>query len=208
MTDESAFSAAWHRKKRNRPHVARKRDHMWPENATTCSAFFASLSSILFDRERGRAQRSKILSKRGSNKSNRKASEKRMADVGKEKERGQITSTLRSGPIVPGHTIQYYEDQHAWVIDHTLIPCSEPEYHCLKLLLEQANRCVPFEHFIRSLQETALPSTDAQKQAKMRVAHLVSNLRTKIWASGLDIVSVMNVGYILLSRLEESSASP
>lgn len=107
---------------------------------------------------------------------------------------------------MPGHTVQYYEDQHAWVIDQMLIPCSESEYHCLKLLLEGANRCVPFEHFIRCLQETALPSTDAQKQARMRVSHLVSNLRAKIWASGLDIVSVMNVGYILLSGSEESSA--
>lgn len=112
---------------------------------------------------------------------------------------------LRPGPVVPGHTIQYAEDQHAWVIDHHLIPCSEPEYLCLKLLLEHANRCVPLEHFLRRLHETALPSPEAQKQAKMRVAHLVSNLRTKIWASGLDIVSVMNVGYILLSELEEPS---
>lgn len=130
-----------------------------------------------------------------------------MADFENEKERGQIIGTLRPGPIVPGHTVEYYEDQHAWVIDQTLIPCSEPEYHCLKLLLEQANRCVPFEHFIRSLQETALLATDAQKQARMRVAHLISNLRTKIWASGLDIVSVMNVGYILLSGSEESLRS-
>jgi hypothetical protein len=114
----------------------RRMGHMWPKNATTCSAIFTRLSSILSDRERGRAQRSEILSERGSNESNRKASEKRMADFGKEKERGQITSTLRSGPIVPGHTIQYYEDQHAWVIDQTLIPCSESEYYCLKLLLE------------------------------------------------------------------------
>ncbi len=126
-----------------------------------------------------------------------------MTDSGKGIERRRITSTLRPGPLVPGHLIQCYEDQHAWVIDQTLIPCSESEYVCLQLLLEQANRCVPFEHFILRLQETAFTSSDAQKPARMRVAHLISSLRTKIWASNLDIVSVMNVGYILLSGSEE-----
>lgn len=130
-----------------------------------------------------------------------------MADVGKEQERGQRTRMLRPGPTVPGHTIQADEEHHTWVIDQILIPCSEPEYRCLKLLLEQADRCVPFAHFLRSLQETALPSSEGQKQARMRIAHLVSNLRTKIWATGLDIASVMNVGYLLLSTVEKPSAT-
>jgi DNA-binding response OmpR family regulator len=172
---------------------------MWPKNTTTCSAFCSV--------EQVRAWQSEMLSEIGGNERSRKASAKRMADLGKEKERDQRTSPLRPGPVVPGHTIEYSEHQHAWVIDRILIPCSEPEYRCLKLLLEQANRCVPFEHFILSLEETALPSLEGQKKAKMRVAHLVSSLRTKIWASGFDIVSVMNVGYILLSGSEGSFSS-
>jgi DNA-binding response OmpR family regulator len=126
-----------------------------------------------------------------------------MASAEKETEQSRITSIVRPGPVVPGHTIQYYEDQHAWIIDQMLIPCSASEYLCLKLLLEQANRCVPFALFLRSLQETI--SSEAQKPTRMRIAHVVSSLRAKIWASGLDIVSVMNVGYILLS--EEPSTS-
>lgn len=129
-----------------------------------------------------------------------------MTDVGKEAERGRISGTVRPGPVVPGHTIQCYEEQHAWVIDQTLILCSESEYHCLRVLLERANHCVPFEHFVLCLQETALPVTGDQKQARMRIAHVISNLRTKIWAFGLEVVSVMNVGYILLSESAEPEA--
>jgi DNA-binding response OmpR family regulator len=129
-----------------------------------------------------------------------------MTNAGKERERSRLSGTLRPGPVVPGHTIQYYEDQHAWVIDQTLVLCSQPEYHCLRVLFERANHCVPFEHFVHSLQETTLPAADEQKQARMRIAHLISRLRAKIWAFGLEIVSVMNVGYILLSESEKPKA--
>ncbi len=115
--------------------------------------------------------------------------------------------TVCPGPVLPGHQIQYDDEQLVWVIDQTLLPCSEPAYQCLKVLLEHANRCVPFEQLQRCLQEQPLPSTDGQKRARMRVAHLISNLRPKIWAVGLDVVSVMDVGYILLAGSEGSSAS-
>lgn len=134
----------------------------------------------------------------------RKARATGMTEIGKEMVRGRRSGTSCPGPVLAGHTTRCYEDQRAWIIDETLILCSESEYHCLRVLLEQANHCVPFEHFVLCLQETALPFTGDQKHAKMRIAHLISTLRPKIWASGLEIVSVMNVGYILLAGSEES----
>jgi len=131
-----------------------------------------------------------------------------MANVGEERPDGQSTSKICPGPVVPGHTLQYYEDQHAWVIDQVLLPCSAPEYHCLQLLLERANRCVPFAHFLICLQTTPTTEHANLKQERMRIAHLMSVLRTKIWPFGLDIASVMNIGYILLSEGQETPASP
>jgi hypothetical protein len=130
---------------------------------------------------------------------NGKASGEPITTFHEENQQKKRTSALRPGPDLPGHSVQHYEDQHAWVIDQTLIPCTVAEYHCLKLLLERANRCVPFASFL-SMQEIFPTVSTDPKQERLRVAHMMSILRAKIWASGLDIVSVMNIGYILLSE--------
>ena len=109
---------------------------------------------------------------------------------------------LRTGPSLPGHTIQYDEGQRAWIIDQTLIACSEPEYHCLRLLLEQANRCVPFAQLAGYLPETEDTETAASERGRMR--HLMSSLRGKIWMLGIDIVSLRDVGYLLLLSQEDA----
>lgn len=117
-----------------------------------------------------------------------------------------VSGTLQPGPTVPGHTIQSNEQLATWIIDQTLLACSPTGYRCLKLLLEQAERCVPYAHFIAQVQEAPLVETRVQKQTRMRVAHIMSNLRAKLWPLGLDIGSVMGVGYILL-RAEEAAPS-
>ncbi len=108
-------------------------------------------------------------------------------------------------PVFP-HTIQYNEQQHVWIIDQTLLSCSPTEYCCLKLLLEQVERCVPYAHFIAQFQEDSFADGQLQKQAKMKVAHLMSKLREKLWPLGLDIGSVMGIGYILLRSASAASS--
>jgi DNA-binding response OmpR family regulator len=116
---------------------------------------------------------------------------------------------LQPGPHVAGHRIQRDEAQHALVIDQTLIACTPTEYQVLALLLEQANQCVPYAQFLTLMQETQLTEAAQIKQARIRLMHLMSDLRAKIWPLGLDIVAVMNTGYLLLSsRAEVQSASP
>lgn len=117
-----------------------------------------------------------------------------------------VSGTLQPGPTVSGHMIQSNEQLATWIIDQTLLACSPAGYRCLKLLLEQAERCVPYAHFIAQVQEASLAEARMQKQARMRVAHIMSNLRAKLWPLGLDIGSVMGVGYILL-RAEEAVPS-
>ena len=138
---------------------------------------------------------------------NERASERQMENVREVKPQERRTRQVRPGPAVPGHRIQYDEEHHIWLIDQVLISCSVSEYQCLKLLLEGVNRCVPFAHLLVSLQETPCASSADSKQERMRIAHLMSTLRPKIWALGLDIVSVVNVGYLLLSGAQESSVS-
>ncbi|HET8845834.1 MAG TPA: hypothetical protein VFN35_30500 [Ktedonobacteraceae bacterium] len=110
---------------------------------------------------------------------------------------GQPVSKLRSGPSIPGHNIQYDEQRHVLVIDQVLLSCTLPEYQCLKQLLESVDRCVTFDTFGVCLEQA--PGLDARHE-RMRLAHIMSALRARLWPLGLDIVSVMNRGYILLSQ--------
>src|SRR5581483_11747331 len=73
----------------------------------------------------------------------------------------------------------------------------------LTLLLEHADRCVPFAQLWAQFQEEPLNDAAQRKLARSRIIHVISDVRAKIWASGLDIVAVMNYGYILLSHLQE-----
>lgn len=109
---------------------------------------------------------------------------------------------LVSGPPVSGHSIQHHELQHIWIIDQTLLTCSRSEYRCLEILLEHVNQCVPFAQL--AVQCQTIPSTEViwDLQTRRKVWHVMSRLRTKVWALGLDIVCVIHVGYILLSEAQ------
>lgn len=105
--------------------------------------------------------------------------------------------SLRTGPVLPGHTIQQDEARHIWIIDQTVIPCSLAEYGCLQVLVEQANRCVPFAHLVEALPEAGVGEGVDQQAERERLRHVLSNLRTKIWMLGMEIISVRGVGYLL-----------
>lgn len=113
-------------------------------------------------------------------------------------------SSLCSGPSVPGHTIQQDEERSTWVIDQILLPCTPPEYGCLRVLLEQIDRRVTFTHFAASLPELFSVEETAHAVAPVRLRHLMSSLRNKVWSVGMDLVSVRGVGYMLLSRAPDS----
>ncbi|HEU5376894.1 MAG TPA: hypothetical protein VFV38_15770 [Ktedonobacteraceae bacterium] len=115
---------------------------------------------------------------------------------------------LLPGPRIEGHSIQRDEEQKIYVIDQKLITCTPIEYRVLTLLLEQADRCVPFALLWTAFQDESLTDATQIKQARIRLIHLMSHLRAKIWALGLDIVAVMNTGYLLLSQPQASRASP
>ena len=116
---------------------------------------------------------------------------------------GQLTQ-LHSGPAVPGHIVQQDDQQSTWVIDRYLIVCTPPEYACLKLLLEHVDRGLSFAQLAASLPDDA--SSGDEKQTRMRLAHLMSRLRNKIWPLGLDIVSLRGQGYSLLSGAQEETS--
>lgn len=111
---------------------------------------------------------------------------------------------LHPGPLLTGHRIQRDEEQHAWIIDRILVACSPLEDLCLQVLLENSGRVVPFEQLRERMPEQSL----SDQQVRMRLAHVMSSLRPKIWALGLDIVSVMGMGYLLWSQEREDDPSP
>ena len=112
-----------------------------------------------------------------------------------------VSGTLRAGPPVSGHTIQRDEDHHTFILDHRCIPCTPAQYRVLVLLLEHVGECVSYARLIEQAQgyPAATSETVHTKQARIRLMHLVSDVRTKLWSLGLDIVAVMGTGYILLS---------
>jgi DNA-binding response OmpR family regulator len=130
-----------------------------------------------------------------------------MTPMHEEEQHHRTTSTLQPGPVLAGHIIQSSEERHLWIIDQILIPCSAPEYRCLKLLLEQESRCVPYLDLLVCLQKDTSGKQITHAE-RMRLAHLLSLLRAKIWALGLDIVSVRNIGYILLACGSEEAIAP
>ena len=114
---------------------------------------------------------------------------------------------LLPGPHVAGHHIQRDESQHTFLIDQKIIVCTPVEYRLLALLLSQADRCVPYAQLVAQFQEEPLTSAALLRQAKTKVIHLISDIRLKTWSLDLEIVNVMNVGYILLSSGTENTAS-
>ena len=132
----------------------------------------------------------------------------RMTQPGGETQSARIPGGLLPGPHVEGHSIQRDEEKYAFLIDQKLITCTPTEYRVLALLLEQAGRCVPYAQLGAQFQDEPLTDAAHLKQARIRIIHLMSDLRAKIWALGLDIVAVMNTGYILLSsRTHELTTS-
>lgn len=123
-------------------------------------------------------------------------------------ENSRIPGALRPGPRIEGHSIQQDEEQNAYVIDQKLIACTPTEYRVLTLLLEQADRCVLFAQLWEQFQDEPLNDAAQLKQVRTRIIHLMSDLRAKIWALGLDVVAVMNYGYILLSRPPDHRSLP
>ena len=126
-----------------------------------------------------------------------------------EEKPGQQRVSPSPGPVLPGHSLQCYEEQHCWIIDHVLFPCSVAEYRCLKLLLEHANTCVPFSSFLSDHEIIPTEGRNAT-QERPRIAYLMSKLRARVWVLGFDIVNVWNVGYILLlgASQEEREKEP
>lgn len=132
-----------------------------------------------------------------------------MTTFREENQRDRNSSMPGCQPALPGHSIQSYEEQHTWIIDQVLLPCTLAEYHCLELLFEHANACVPFVSFLSHPKIFPTANADAKdaKQERLRVAYLMSKLRTKVWAFGFDIASVWNIGYMLLSESQKRPSS-
>ena len=130
-----------------------------------------------------------------------------MTQPGEKTQEARLAGGLLPGPRVEGYSIQRDEGQHAFLIDQTLVHCTPTEYRILELLLEQADRCVSYAQLSAHVQGGPMTDPAQLKQAHTRITHLMSDLRAKIWALGLDIAAVMNTGYILLSsRTHEPAA--
>lgn len=118
-----------------------------------------------------------------------------------------IGGTLCPGPLLLGHSIHQDEEHHTWIIDGTLITCTPQEYACLKELLEQAHRCVPFARLLNAFSVEYAEI----KTARGRMRQVLSSLRTKLWPLGIEIISLRDVGYMLQANaqgVEQTKGKP
>jgi DNA-binding winged helix-turn-helix (wHTH) protein len=130
-----------------------------------------------------------------------------MTQPGEKTQETRSAGGLLPGPRVEGYSIQRDEGQHAFLINQTLVHCTPTEYHILELLLEQADRCVSYAQLSAHVQGEPVTDPAHLTHTRTRIIHLMSDLRAKIWALGLDIAAVMNTGYILLSSRTHAPAS-
>jgi DNA-binding response OmpR family regulator len=107
---------------------------------------------------------------------------------------------LVQGPSLPGHAVQWDERYGVLYIDQTLIPCTPTEFRVLKLLLLQNERRVSSQELIAQFDEQTLEDAVLARAARSKLARLMSSLRAKIWTCGLDIVSLMGYGYMLVNH--------
>lgn len=115
--------------------------------------------------------------------------------------RSQPREVFHPGPSVPGHVVQYV--RHTWIIDQVLVCCSPTEFYCLKLLFEHCDQPVSFAFLFASLQAFALlTAVQSIERRKVRLAQVISGLRPKLWVHGMEIVNVMGIGYMLVSKME------
>lgn len=106
---------------------------------------------------------------------------------------------LVAGPDLAGHQVQWDKQYGVLYIDQTLISCTPTEFRLLKLLLEQHEQCVPTALLIRQFGDAALPDAALARETKSKLYRLMTSIRAKIWTCGLDVVSVMGRGYMLIS---------
>ena len=109
-------------------------------------------------------------------------------------------SEFLPGPVIAGSQAQRNEADHTLVINQRMIRCTPEEYRLLLRLMEEYERPVGFDELIAQFQDTSRMDWACLRDAKRKLVHILSDLRSKLWPTDFTIVQVTDVGYMLLPQ--------
>src|SRR5579883_676356 len=109
-------------------------------------------------------------------------------------------SEFLPGPVIAGYHTQRNEANHTLVINQRMIRCTPEEYRLLLRLMEEYERPVGFDELIAQFQDTSRMDWACLRDAKRKLMHILSDLRSKLWPTDFTIVPVTEVRYMLLPQ--------
>jgi DNA-binding response OmpR family regulator len=113
----------------------------------------------------------------------------------------QTRIPLVEGPEIPGHIAQHSDTYHLLIVDDVVLNCTPTEYILLMHLLRQRPHYVSFE----ALEQAAFTDSRTPNPHRALTRH-ISHLRPKVWPLGLDILCLIDYGYMLHTGRHEQAA--
>ncbi|MGH2479687.1 MAG: hypothetical protein ACRDHW_08545 [Ktedonobacteraceae bacterium] len=107
--------------------------------------------------------------------------------------------TLIPGPALAGHQVQWDEQLCILYIDQVLIFCTLTEFRLVKLLLERSGQRVSTRDLIAQFGDTSTAHAALTHAARTKLARQMCRIRAKFWPCGLEVVSLMGYGYMLIN---------
>ncbi|HJT57581.1 MAG TPA: winged helix-turn-helix domain-containing protein [Ktedonobacteraceae bacterium] len=103
---------------------------------------------------------------------------------------------------IPGHRVQHSDAFHLLIVDGVVLNCTPTEYSLLLHLLQQHPHHVSFETLENAIWAHS-PTTHPHRALTRHISHL----RTKLWPLGLDILCLIDYGYLLHTGQHEHAAA-
>lgn len=98
------------------------------------------------------------------------------------------------GPHIEGHSIAHCDATCTIIVDNILLNFSSTDYRITLLLLqamEQKRELAPFAELYQCLDSR-------QGNLRRRLYQHIYEIKPKVWQFGLDIISMREVGYVLV----------
>ncbi|MBO0778053.1 MAG: response regulator transcription factor [Ktedonobacteraceae bacterium] len=108
-----------------------------------------------------------------------------------------ISQVRVPGPSLPGYQIECHDPSRQFFINQLVIRCNPTEYKVLYFFLNHYREPLTCEELIALFDPAALEYPDLLERARRKLTKVVSDLRVKLWESGLTIFTEYRVGYLL-----------
>ena len=98
------------------------------------------------------------------------------------------------GPHIEGHSVAHCDATCTIILDNILLASSPTDYRLTLLLLQavaEKRKFVPFEELIQCFDSR-------QGNLRRRLYQHIHEIKPRLWQFGLDIISLREMGYVLV----------